>query len=217
MSHGWAHYHGYAGDTTFHRHYPHQLIFSGGTPALVHLEDGHILTGCAITIPSNISHKMVPLDEPVDLLFVEPTLLDGLPITDWRLDQWLRFLPAAAPASIDDRIVRALMVIDHCLSGKINQQDIARESGLSTSRFAEMFRQATGLPLRRYVLWRRLNVAVMAIGIGETATVAAHRAGFADSAHFSRTVRETFGVSPKESFMRIRMIDASPSPLHREP
>jgi len=41
-------------------------------------------------------------------------------------------------------LCRALTVIDHSLNGKINQQDIAREAGLSTSRFAEMFRQANG-------------------------------------------------------------------------
>ena len=217
MSQGWAHYRGPAGDTSFHCHYPHQLVFSGATPARVLLEDGRVLTGSAITVSSNISHRMVSMAEPVDLLFIEPTLLNGLPATDWRLDRWLSFLRAAPPANIDSRIVRALTAIDGSLDGKINQQDIAREAGLSTSRFAEMFRQATGLPLRRYVLWRRLNVAVMAIGRDETATAAAHRAGFADSAHFSRNVRETFGVSPKESFLRIRMIDAPRRSLHREP
>ncbi len=205
LSQGWAHYRGPAGDASFHRHYAHQLIFSGSAPARVHLEDGSILTGCAITVPSNIPHKMAPMAEPVDLLYVEPALLDGPPTADWRLDQWFNFLHAATPANIDSRITRALRAVYDSLDGKITQQDIARQAGLSTSRFAEIFRQATGLPLRRYVLWRRINVAVMAIGGGDTATAAAHRAGFADSAHFSRTIRETFGVSPIESLLHIRI------------
>jgi AraC-like DNA-binding protein len=45
--------------------------------------------------------------------------------------------------------------------------------------------------LRRYVLWLRLRHVVACVAIGYTA---AHEAGFADSAHLSRTFRSMFGL-----------------------
>ncbi|WP_433932169.1 helix-turn-helix domain-containing protein [Sorangium cellulosum] len=54
-----------------------------------------------------------------------------------------------------------------------------------------------GLPIRTFQLWRRLLVAVAALSRLD-ATGAAHAAGFADLAHFSRTCRRMLGYSPTE-------------------
>lgn len=52
-----------------------------------------------------------------------------------------------------------------------------------------------GLPIRTFQLWRRLLAAVAALARLD-ATSAAHAAGFADLAHFSRTSRRMLGYSP---------------------
>jgi AraC family transcriptional regulator len=52
----------------------------------------------------------------------------------------------------------------------------------------------TGLPFRTYLLWLRLTKAVGVFAGGRSLTEAAHEAGFADSAHFSRTFRRMFGT-----------------------
>jgi AraC family transcriptional regulator len=52
------------------------------------------------------------------------------------------------------------------------------------------------MPLRTYVLWRRLLHVWTLLMQGEALSKAAHAAGFADSAHLSRTSRSMFGLAP---------------------
>ncbi len=66
---------------------------------------------------------------------------------------------------------------------------------LSPSRFRHLFIKEVGLAFRPYVLWLRLGRAVEAFAAGETLTAAAYRAGFADSAHLSRTFRRMYGIA----------------------
>ena len=56
--------------------------------------------------------------------------------------------------------------------------------------------EETGMPLRTYVLWRRLLHVWTLMMQGESLSAAAHAAGFADSAHLSRTSRTMFGLAP---------------------
>lgn len=65
---------------------------------------------------------------------------------------------------------------------------------LSESRFSHLFVEEVGLPFRTYLLWRRMSRAVSFLSAGHRLTEAAHAAGFADSAHFSRTFLRMFGL-----------------------
>lgn len=65
---------------------------------------------------------------------------------------------------------------------------------LSSSRARHLFVEQTGLPFRSYLLWLRITKAVRIMSAGSSLTEAAHEAGFADSAHFSRTFRRMFGI-----------------------
>jgi AraC-like DNA-binding protein len=62
--------------------------------------------------------------------------------------------------------------------------------------FRHLFVEQAGMGLRPYVLWRRFVRAWELLANGESVSTAAHRAGFADSAHFARTSRQTFGFPP---------------------
>ena len=63
-----------------------------------------------------------------------------------------------------------------------------------------MFKHEVGVPVRRYVLWMKMRRALdLAIG-GNSLTTAALSAGFADSAHLSRTVRAMMGIAPEFLF-----------------
>jgi len=68
--------------------------------------------------------------------------------------------------------------------------------GLSEGRFAHAFTESVGIPLRPYVLWLKLQRAVIAIVSGESLVRAAGLAGFSDAAHMTRTFRRMFGMSP---------------------
>jgi AraC family transcriptional regulator len=103
----------------------------------------------------------------------------------------------AEPAEAsDERIVRAVKYVNERLSGTITLEQVASVAFLSPSRFRHLFVEQTGMGLREYVLWRRF-VKVWELRMqGVSLSEAAHAAGFADSAHLTRTSRSMFGIPP---------------------
>jgi AraC-like DNA-binding protein len=80
------------------------------------------------------------------------------------------------------------------LENAISLEAAARNVGLSSGRARHLFVEQTGLPFRTYLLWLKIVRAVELFSDGKSLTEAAHEAGFADSAHFSRTFRRMFGI-----------------------
>ncbi|MCE9658775.1 MAG: AraC family transcriptional regulator [Burkholderiales bacterium] len=101
-----------------------------------------------------------------------------------------------AAAAVDGRIAKALELIRTRISGPIRLADAAEAAALSPNRFRHLFVQETGAAFRAYVLWSRLNVAIACSMAGGSWTAAAHEAGFADSAHLTRTFKRMFGMNP---------------------
>lgn len=100
----------------------------------------------------------------------------------------------AAPALPDPRVVRMIGYAAANLEDKVSLPSAAAHINLSEGRARHLFAMHTGLPFKTYVLWLRLDRAVQIYAGGRSLTDAAHQAGFADSAHFSRTFRRTFGL-----------------------
>jgi AraC-like DNA-binding protein len=73
---------------------------------------------------------------------------------------------------------------------------LAEAVRLSPGRLMHVFTESIGLPLRPYLQWLKLQRAAAAITAGVPLAVAAHAAGFADSAHMSRTFRRMLGLPP---------------------
>lgn len=93
--------------------------------------------------------------------------------------------------------------------------DLASAAKLSQSRFLHLFKDTTGVPLRRYRIWNRMGAAVKCIGSGATLTEAAHAAGFASSAHFSAAFRAMFGMAPSRlTELRLKIIHTSSTAEH---
>jgi AraC-like DNA-binding protein len=59
-----------------------------------------------------------------------------------------------------------------------------------------LFSEQVGLPFRPFALWLRLQGVLGHLAHGANLTQAAHGAGFADSAHLTRTFRRMFGIAP---------------------
>jgi AraC-like DNA-binding protein len=102
---------------------------------------------------------------------------------------------------LDSRIQALQQKLNVCLESECIKPDqwkaacIAQELGLSESRFLHVFKAEMKIAWRPYLLWRRLLCAVNSIQKGRSATEAAYIAGFSDSAHLSRTFRNTFGMT----------------------
>lgn len=107
------------------------------------------------------------------------------------------FAGGVEPATpVDERVTRALTYIKGRIGRAITLEEVAAVVNLSPSRFRHLFVEETGMGLRPYILWLRFQKAWTLISQGQTLTAAAHGAGFADSAHLSRTSRRMFGIPP---------------------
>jgi len=112
-----------------------------------------------------------------------------------------------APRPPDFRVARTCAAIrSRISSGRIRSAELAQAVELSESRLAALFRNETGIALRRYVLWTRLESAVDALAAGASATTAALEAGFADSAHLARTFRRMFGTSLSRGLAEVEIV-----------
>jgi len=96
----------------------------------------------------------------------------------------------------------------------ISLEEIAAEIGVSYDRASHLFTRAVGLPFRSYRLWYKLRQSGQLLKAGETLTMAAHVAGFADSAHLCRTYQKLFGYPPSYYFdrrlVKIHRIESAP-------
>lgn len=114
--------------------------------------------------------------------------------------------------TIDERIASALEQIRGLDAVSVSLEDVAGRVFLSPSRFAHLFTDEVGIPFRRYLLWRRLTRAMVLVSRGQTLSRAAHAAGFADSAHLTRTFNQMFGIPPT-AMLKIGMLHEIPAPF----
>jgi AraC-like DNA-binding protein len=133
----------------------------------------------------------------------EPLLLDCLNrlriggAARWRdVRAELEELLKGGTAQADERIVQALQIIHEDPATRLPLASLARHARLSPSRFAALFRQTTGVPVRRYKLWVAMGAAVRSMQRGASLTQASMDAGFSSPAHFSSAYRQMFGMEP---------------------
>lgn len=206
--------HGGAGPTTRHAHYAHQLLLSGQAPVTVEIEGERIRSTCVL-IESMREHAIIHAPSQLYVLYAEPLAFAAATLRDldaaWSSPESLANAVRALPRRelSDIRVASALAEIDALLDDKIHADTIAARVQLSLSQLERLFSAHVGLSLRRLVRWRRLRLALsLAIG-GALLTQAAHGAGFADSAHFSRVMREMFGVRADHALadLRVQLLD----------
>lgn len=106
------------------------------------------------------------------------------------------------PKPIDKRIRKAMDIMREDPAQSHSLESLAEQVHLSATRFTHLFKDETGVPIRRYRQWLRFRQAIQQITSGKTMTVAAIQAGFTDSAHFSRAFRSMFGMKPSVLFRK---------------
>lgn len=126
----------------------------------------------------------------------EPLALDAiaLALAEALLEQ---ADPAAARAPRLDTVavVRAREVLDAERTRVVHSTELEAASGLTRFELARQFRAMLGTTPYRYSLMRRLEYARDRLAARPTVD-AALDAGFADQAHFTRTFKAAFGVTP---------------------
>ena len=79
---------------------------------------------------------------------------------------------------------------------RMTQIELAARLKMGRTSALRLFKAATGQTFRRFKQWSALQHAARQIAAGELVRTAAMDAGFADTAHLSRTFRTSFGLSP---------------------
>ena len=121
--------------------------------------------------------------------------------------------PGLAPTRrFDSRVTTVLDAIRASDDLRMSLDQAADKACLSSTRFAHLFRDQVGLPFSRYMLWRKLTRAMVAIASEGTIAAAAHAADFADAAHLTRTFYQMVGMAPSV-LMRGDFIEI-PSPFN---
>jgi AraC family transcriptional regulator len=104
-------------------------------------------------------------------------------------------VPSGVTCGPDPRVQRVIDYAAAHLDEKLTLTSASAGVPLSPSRLRHLFVEQTGLAFKTYLLWLRLIRALQVYSEGVSSlTEAAHAAGFADSAHFSRTFKRTFGL-----------------------
>ncbi len=214
---------GSIGSTDAHAHHAVQVM-TATTALTVRDDHGTRYRGSKVVVPADAEHRIEVGAQEGAVVFVEPESAPGRAAhlravrCGWALTPTLAFTRRRPLAVVVDELVAHLepaaashgdvaprhpavddalrLLPDMVAAGPVGGTELAARVGISASRLTHLFTEQVGIPLRRYVLWLRLRIAITRVQAGDDLTGAAHGAGFADSAHLSRTTREMFGLAP---------------------
>lgn len=201
---------GTPGRTSVHAHYAHQLLVAQGGELCVDVA-GSARQGALLAIESLQPHAVVSHNVPCITLFAEPLAFDLATLVELchqangdaeRLAELLRDCPRRP---LDPRLAKALARVRAIDEHTLPAQALAREAALSLSQLERLCSGRLGLSVRRLVLWQRLRLALQHALGASSLTEAAMAAGFADSAHLSRCLRQQFGIRASEALRQLQL------------
>lgn len=105
----------------------------------------------------------------------------------------------------NEKIQKALALINTGLSSKLAAKNIATECGLSTSRFIHLFKEKTGYSLTDYIVKSRLEKSKTMLSAGRLKiSEIARECGYANQNYFSLAFKKYTGMNPtkyRETFI----------------
>ncbi|SMC95329.1 MULTISPECIES: helix-turn-helix domain-containing protein [unclassified Pseudomonas] len=198
------------GRTDRHVHYAHQVLVGLGADVEVRVGE-QLCSGPLVLIASQQPHAILSHGIPCLTLFAEPLAFD---LADLALacehagnsaEHLAESLGHWPRRRLDPRLEKALQRIRALDEQTLPARELASTATLSISQLERLFSGSLKLSVRRLVLWQRLRVALQRALSGTSLTEAALAAGFADSAHFTRSVRRQFGLSPRAALRGLRL------------
>lgn len=100
------------------------------------------------------------------------------------------------PHMLDTNISVVVDLLNSSDATIVDPAELASAVGLTAVTLMRRFKRQLGVRIREYVLWRRLINAIPLLAEHRTLTEVAHRAGFYDQSHLSRTARRMFDLQP---------------------
>lgn len=219
--------------TGWHRHAAPVLLLGLSGRFAVHLAPGRMETCHSALIDTGVWHLFDPCGERVALVYLEPDYAEARSLRPWLMQQGgVVFDPAMqtrvcsftqarlhsfdlrallgrrfeATAELDARVLRSLQHLRMARDGALPREQVARAAHLSASRFNHLFREEMGVSFRSYRVWSQVRAAMAGLATEPRLTDAALHGAFSDSAHFSRTFRQTFGMTPSSVLKPLREV-----------
>ncbi|OGF50936.1 MAG: hypothetical protein A2044_05480 [Candidatus Firestonebacteria bacterium GWA2_43_8] len=108
-------------------------------------------------------------------------------------------LSTAARGAGDEKIRKALSLINSNLNSKLSADFLSKECGLSTSRFIHLFKEKTGYSLTDYIVKTRLEKAKTMLS-SKTMKIneVAQECGYPNQNYFSLAFKKYTGMNPTE-------------------
>lgn len=119
-----------------------------------------------------------------------------------EVDNLLRTKLGHPPAQTitDIRIARLVAYIKDNFQENLSIENLASVAGVSVPHLVNIFKETTGMTLRRFRMWHRMYESVLSVGQGEKLTDVAQHAGFFDASHYTRTFASMWGLPPSKLF-----------------
>lgn len=219
--------------TGWHRHAAPVLLLGLSGRFAVHLAPGRVEACHSVLIDMGVWHLFDPCGERVALVYLEPDSAEARSLRPWLRQQGgVVFDPAVrtrgrgctearlrsfdlpallgrrleATADLDARVLRSLQQLRMARDGALPREQVAQAAHLSASRFNHLFREEMGVSFRSYRVWSQVRAAMAGLATQPRLTDAALHGAFSDSAHFSRTFRQTFGMTPSSVLKPLREV-----------
>lgn len=154
-----------------------------------------------VVIADNLLHKVPPLIEWLAMAGDEIQVL---------LTKFIELITDfdSTESNKDIRIAKSIEYLTNNLDKTIKISEVANFVCLSESRFAHLFKLQVGIPLRRYILWLRIQKTLLSFLTGNSFTESCYDGGFSDLPHFNRTFKEMFGSTPSAILKVSKFIQA---------
>lgn len=225
IGNSFAIYNGTSDSNNIHKHAACQLVYCHSGTAEVIDELGHKTVGEIILIRSMAPHSIRSLSH-LTLLYLEPNSAltdnltekansDNISIFDRRnlpidfnvqpkkLIASLTLLAGKPSNNVDHRILVAMQRLTK-KPGETSISEIAKECELSESRLRTIVREQLGVSLASWLVWQKLQSSANKLRDGASLADAAISGGFSDQAHFTRTMRKMFGITPSIAVNALR-------------
>ncbi len=180
-------------------------------PGCLHeLDCGQTLMGVLHLTPGQVDHRQLcahaelPAFESVHVLGAprrrreELKAIFASELRDAELEAWVARQVGPPPGRYarDARVEEVAALISRQPELLWSLEALAARTGVSPSRLQHLFHAELAVTPRQLRTWQRLREASRRFATGESLTLAAHEAGFVDSAHLSKAFRHFFGIPP---------------------
>lgn len=115
-----------------------------------------------------------------------------------RLDHGQGRLPLGMSAVLADLAAEPM--------ARMSQDELAKRLRSERTQALRLFKHSTGTTFRQFKRWAGLQHAARLIVAGALVRTAAMDAGFADTAHLTRTFKQCFGLTPSQAIAGVPRI-----------